>query len=140
MKGGDDDNDDDNYGVSKAVSSYHSIFSSLVTTYLAVGRGGDDDYDYNDGVSKAFPLYFSVFSYLTVSAFTLVTISVLAMRGVRNDDYGDNNDDSGVSEVASFPSSFTFSSLVMTSITATREEGNDKHNKNNKNDGISEAA
>ena len=120
VKGGDDDNNGNNYGVSKAESSSLSIFSSLVTTYLAVGRGGDDEYDYNDGVSKVFPLYFSVFYYLTVSAFTLVTISVLAMRGVHDDDYGDNNDDVGVSEVASFPSSFTSSPLVMTSVAATR--------------------
>ena len=120
MKGGDDDNNDDNYGVSKEASSSRSNFSSLVTTYLAVRRGGDDDYDYNDGVSKAFTLYFSVLSYLTVSAFTLVMISVLDMKGVRHDDYGDNNNDGGVSEVASFTSYFTSSSLVMMSVTARR--------------------
>ena len=117
-----------------------SIFSSLVTTYLVVGRGGDNDDDYNEGVSKAVQFSFSVLSPLTVSASALVKISVLVKRGVRDDDNDDNNDGGGVSEVASFTSSFTSFSLVITSVAATREKGNDKDNGNDKNYGISEAA
>ena len=74
------DNNDNNDGVSKALSSYLSIFFSLVMTSLVGGIGENDDDDDNDVVSKAALLYFYVFSSLTISASTLVTIFVLATR------------------------------------------------------------
>ena len=93
-------NYDNIYGFFKASLSSLSIFSSLVKTYLVCGRGGDDEIGNNVGVSKVVMLSFSVFSSLNVSAYTLVTISVLATRGVDNDDddYDNNEDDGGVSE------------------------------------------
>ena len=47
------DNNDNNDGVSKALSSYLSIFFSLVMTSLVGGIGENDDDDDNDVVSKA---------------------------------------------------------------------------------------